>query len=258
MFVRTASEKQTSRLFRSTAAVGLVLMCSLSLAACTQTIGKPRSNTAQSSQLRPGSADMQRAIQYWNGQYSDDPKSSRNILNYAAALRMNRQTDQAEAILRRGVITNTNNTQIAASYGKVLAENGKLKEALNVIGNTLDPTQPNWRLLSAKAAILDQLGETDAARNTYQQALKISPQEPSVLNNLGMSYLLAGELPQAETTLRTALETGKASPRVRQNLALTVGLQGRYKEAEAIAKSDISPVQAAENIAYLKAMLGKV
>jgi Flp pilus assembly protein TadD len=44
---------------------------------------------------------------------------------------------------------------------------------------------------------------------------------------------------------------------VRQNLALVVGLQGRFQEAENIAKGDLSPAEAATNVAYLRQMLAQ-
>ncbi|WP_108819420.1 tetratricopeptide repeat protein [Pseudovibrio sp. Alg231-02] len=257
VFDRTHTTKMSSGILRSATAVSLLLVCGLALSGCATNKPRAQASISQNQQLKPGSQEMQKALAYWGGAYAKDQKNPRTILNFAAALRIDGQGQQAEAILRRGVIANADNNTIAASYGKVLAENGKLQEALNVIDNAFDPAQPNWKMLSAKAAILDQLGETKQARSTYQQALKLSPNEPTVLNNLGMSYLLGGDLRNAETTLRTALDTGKAGSQVRQNLALTLGLQGRFDEAVRVAQSDIDPRQAAENVAYLKTMLGK-
>ena len=102
---------------------------------------------------------------------------------------------------------------------------------------------------------LDQLGRHDEARRYYASALKIMPDEPSVLSNLGMSYVLTKELPQAEQVLRRAYARPNAGSRVRQNLALVVGLQGRFAEAESIIKADLPPDEAAANVAYLKQML---
>ena len=104
---------------------------------------------------------------------------------------------------------------------------------------------------------LDQLGRHDDARRYYASALKIVPEEPSVLSNLGMSYVLSRELPKAEETLRKAQATGRADARVRQNLALAVGLQGRFAEAETIARADLPADEAAANVAYLKQMLAR-
>src|SRR5690606_28935288 len=106
-----------------------------------------------------------------------------------------------------------------------------------------------------EGAILDQLGEPDAARDLYRRALELQPDEPSVLSNLSMSYLLQGDLNAAERYLREAGAAPGAGSRVRQNLALVLGLQGRFEEAEKIRRQDLSPRQAEANGAYLRALL---
>ena len=117
------------------------------------------------------------------------------------------------------------------------------------------PKQPDWRILSAQGAVLDQLGRHEDAQRHYLTALKIKPDEPSVLSNLGLSYALSKDLKDAEATLRRAVAQQPVDPRVRQNLALVVGLQGRFAEAEQIARADLPPDQAAANVAYLRQML---
>jgi Flp pilus assembly protein TadD len=109
--------------------------------------------------------------------------------------------------------------------------------------------------LSAQGAVLDQLGRHEEAQRYYLTALKIVPDEPSVLSNLGLSYALSKDLPNAEATLRRAAAHPPVDSRVRQNLALVVGLQGRFPEAEQIAAADLPPDQAAANVAYLRQML---
>ena len=101
------------------------------------------------------------------------------------------------------------------------------------------------------------MGDAQQARNLYRKALDLKPNEPSVLSNLGMSYVLEGDLKTAETYMRSASEQPGADSRVRQNLALVVGLQGRFDEAEQIASQELSPEQAQANVAYLRSMLSQ-
>jgi Flp pilus assembly protein TadD len=105
--------------------------------------------------------------------------------------------------------------------------------------------------------VLDQLGRFQEARGYYASALKIMPNEPSVLSNLGLSYALSKELPKAEATLRKATAQAGVNQRARQNLALVVGLQGRFAEAEEIARADLPPDEAAANVTYLRQMLSQ-
>lgn len=189
--------------------------------------------------------------------YRADLKSPQAAINYAKALRANDQRAQAVAVLEQSVIQNPKNQIVLGEYGRALADVGNFEQALNVLGRAHSPDRPDWRITSAQGAVLDQMGRHAEAQRYYRTALKIAPDEPSVLSNLGLSYALSKKLPQAEATLRRAAARPGADPRVRQNLALVVGLQGRFAEAESIAKADLPPAEAAANVAYLREMLSR-
>lgn len=199
--------------------------------------------------------DALAAVDYWGKKYEKSPSDRTAALNFASALRRSGKSTQAVAVLRRASTIHTNDTGVQAAYGKALAAQGDLSGALNVIQSAQRPDLPDWRLVSAEGAILDQTGKHQNARERYQYALSISSDQPSILSNLGMSYVLTGDLKSAETYLRQAIKQPKADGRVRQNLSLVVGLQGRFEEAEQIARADLPPQQAAANIAYLRSLL---
>jgi len=72
-----------------------------------------------------------------------------------------------------------------------------------------------------------------------------------------MSYVLSGDLRTAETYLQEAIKNPTADSRVRQNLALVVGLQGDFEKAETIARGELPPAEAEENIKFLRNMLSQ-
>ncbi|MDQ0455436.1 tetratricopeptide repeat protein [Rhizobium paknamense] len=189
--------------------------------------------------------------------YEKNPKNAAIGMAYANLLQMNGRAAQALAVMQQVAIANPADRQVLAAYGKAQAAAGQLDQALATISRAQTPDRPDWKLYSAQGAVLDQLGRSAEARAAYQSALQLQPNEPSVLSNLGMSYVLTGDLKTAETYLRTAAKQPQADSRVRQNLALVVGLQGRYDEAERIASAELSPQQAAANLAYLRSMMGQ-
>jgi Flp pilus assembly protein TadD len=193
----------------------------------------------------------------WGARYRADPRDAQAAINYARALRVLEQRNQAAAVLEQAAIHNPNNTALLGAYGRALADIGSNAQALEVLKRAHQPDQPDWRILSVQGAVLDQMGKHEDARRYYAAALKIAPDEPSVLSNLGLSYALARDLPKAESTLRRASAGRSPDPRVRQNLALVVGLQGRFAEAETIARSDLPPDEAAANVAYLQQLLAE-
>ncbi|TPN89513.1 tetratricopeptide repeat protein [Mesorhizobium sp. CU2] len=189
--------------------------------------------------------------------YARNPNDKRLAMNFAAALQMDGDADQSLAVMRKLAIAYPKDRDVLAAYGKALAANGQFEPALDAVRRAQTPEYPDWRLVSAEAAILDQMGQKDEARQDYRKALELKPNEPSVLSNLGMSYVLEGDLRTAETYMRTAVQQPNADSRVRQNLALVVGLQGRFDEAEKIAAQELSPEQAQANVAYLRQMLAQ-
>jgi Flp pilus assembly protein TadD len=189
--------------------------------------------------------------------YSKNPNDKRIATNFAAALQMDGDADQSLAVMRKLAIAYPKDRDVLAAYGKALAANGQFEAALDAVRRAQTPEYPDWKLVSAEAAILDQTGQKDQARQLYRKALELKPNEPSVLSNLGMSYVLEGDLRTAETYMRSAAQQPGADSRVRQNLALVVGLQGRFDEAEKIASQELSPEQAQANVAYLRQMLAQ-
>jgi Flp pilus assembly protein TadD len=201
--------------------------------------------------------ELEQAIDSYSKAYERNPKDKQVAMAFASVLRMNERNDQALAVMRKAAIDHSKDKDVLAAYGKALASAGQFTQALDAIQRAQDPTQPDWRLLSAEGAIYDQTERPKLARQLYEKALTLKPGEPTILSNLGMSHLLEGNLGQAENYLRQASQSPQADSRVRQNLALVVGLQGRFDEAEQIARRELSPDQAEANVAYLRSMLSQ-
>jgi Flp pilus assembly protein TadD len=189
--------------------------------------------------------------------YDRSPKDRTIGLNYANILRMNGKNTQALAVMQQVAIAYPTDREVLAAYGKAQAAAGQLEQALATIGRAQTADRPDWRLYSAEGAVLDQLGRSDEARRKYRMALESQPNEPSILSNLGMSYVLSGDLKTAESYLKNAAAQPGADSRVRQNLALVIGLQGRFAEADQIARRELDPAQAEANVAYLRSMLSQ-
>lgn len=202
-------------------------------------------------------ADPRREVDLYGERFRANPKDAAAALQYGKALRASGQRAQAVAVLEQATIAQPENKTLLAGYGRALADNGNFEQAFDVLGRAHSLDNPDWRILSVQGAVLDQLGRYEEARQYYASALKIAPDEPSVLSNLGLSYMLSKDLPKAEETLRRAYGRADASPRVRQNLALVVGLQGRLAEAEGIVKADQPAGEAAANAAFLKRLLSR-
>ncbi|KPH09755.1 tetratricopeptide repeat protein [Rhizobium acidisoli] len=246
----------TNRILQGAAATLIIL----ALAGCSTT--KDRMTTGSVPKLtKPveemDATELRSATDRLGQAYEKHPRDPVTGVSYANLLRMNGRDAQALAVMQQVAISNPADRNVLAAYGKAQAAAGQFQQALDTIGRAQTPDRPDWKLISAEGAILDQMGRASDARQRYRDALDIQPNEPSILSNLGMSYVLTGDLRTAETYLRSAASQPTADSRVRQNLALVVGLQGRFPEAEQIARRELSPQQADANVAYLRGMLSQ-
>lgn len=166
--------------------------------------------------------------------YDARPGAKEASLAYAAALRANGQHPQAVAVLERASVVNVGDRDVAAAYGKALADVGRFGEAARVLAQAHTEDRPNWRVLSTLGSVADQSGNHRQAREYYHRALQIAPDEPIVLNNLGLSYMLTKELKLAEEALRKAAGRAPGDARIQGNLALVLRLQGKNSEATAV------------------------
>lgn len=250
--------KRKSRRLRRFASLAL-LGTALFVAGCgTSNHSASRGALVEGQAELMSEAQLRQAGSEWERRYDRNPEDKTAALNFAATLRAMGRHEQAVAVLRRTVLVHENDRDVLAAYAKALTAAGRFEEALQVISQAHSQARPDWRLLSAQGTILDQVGRHADARAAYSSALSIQPDEPTVLSNLGMSYVLEGNLVEAERTLRQAVTGGqRVDPRVRGNLALVVGLQGRFDEAMQIAQQDLSPQEAEANISYLRQMLSE-
>jgi Flp pilus assembly protein TadD len=174
-----------------------------------------------------------------------------DALATARALRREGRIAQALAILESEAVRAPENAAVLAAYGKLLVEAGQPEQAAEVLARSHTPDSPDWRILSAQGVAADQMGDHAQARALYAAALRVRPDEPGVLTNLGLSYALARQLGRAEETLRRASAQPGAAAATRQALALVLALAGKTAEARSVASRDLSAADASRSVALL-------
>src|SRR6266851_5324379 len=219
----------------ASSAILVLGLCSCQTAATSDITGSLGEKTEASRGVDP-----RREVESYRDRFRANPKDAEAALQYAKALRAAGQQAQAVAVLEQATIAHPGDNALLAGYGRALADNGNFQQAFDVLSRAHTPDDPDWRILSAQGT-----------------ALEIAPEEPSVLSNLGLSYVLSKDLPKAEEALRRAYSRADADSRVRQNLALVIGLQGRLAEAESIVKAGRPAEEAAANVAYLRRLLAR-
>jgi Flp pilus assembly protein TadD len=202
-------------------------------------------------------AALHEYVDHWERTYSAHPGEKYASINYARGLRALTRYKEAAAVMQVAAVKAPKDREVLGEYGKALADNGDLQQARDVLSRSYTADRPNWDFLSAQGSVADRLDDHVKAQEFYTEALKIAPDEPAVLSNLGLSYALSKRLDLADDTLRQASALPRADARVRQNFALVLALEGKFGEAESISRRDMPADAAARNVAAIRGMIAQ-
>ena len=100
-----------------------------------------------------------------------------------------KQYQQSEDILRRALIALPDHPRLLDLLGSVLERQERYQEALDVLYRSVEIDTTSIAPYITIGFIYDETDRFDMAESTYQDALNIDPENPTVLNNY--AYLLA-------------------------------------------------------------------
>lgn len=203
----------------------------------------------------PPQTDLQKATEYWGEEFSKKPRDIETALSYAKNLKAMGQKQQAMGVLQQASLFHSTDKRLNSEYGRLALELDQVSVAERMLAAADDPVTPDWRVVSARGTAMAKQGRHKEAIEFYERALQLSPDQPSILNNLALAYAMNGEAPRAEETLRKAAANGGASPKVKQNLALVLGLQGKYDEATRVGTDVGSTATTSANVDIIKQMV---
>jgi len=203
-------------------------------------------------------SDYRSAASNWEiltRQHPDDPALA---LKLARALRYSGQVqpsiDVAAGFLERHGPT----PALLAELGKDYLAGDRLGLAVRTLRLAAEAAPADWEPLSALGVALDYQHNYPEAQQVYARALALSPDNPVLLNNLGLSEAEAGNLKKAAATLAKAVDQPKATAQVRQNLALIKALSGDTEAAERLARQDLPPEAVRSNGVYYRSLADAV
>ena len=194
---------------------------------------------------------------FWSHEYHLNPADLEAAIKLAAAVRKMGNPGKAVEITQTTRALYPKDPYLTAEFAAALIASERSEEAIVALDDGLRAAPAYARLWSLKGAALDQLENYDLARKHYARALQITPNDPNVMSNLGLSYALAGDPATAETWLLRASEQPGAGINIRQNLALVMQLQGKstdqaYQAPQTATLPAPNPGMTAQNRAPLR------
>ena len=188
---------------------------------------------------------------FWSEQQQINPMDPVAGVKTAQALRELGQFDQA-AETAQGVLTlQPANIEAMLEVGRAHIARGQAFYGIAALEQARAAAPRDWRPLSLLGVAYQQVRRADDAKAAWNEALRLSPDNPDVLTNAAIAQMGEGNAPSAEILLRRAAAQPGASLKVRQNLALSLGLQGKTAEAEQILRRDLPPEVADANLRWL-------
>lgn len=233
-------------IFAATAA--LIMTAPLCASAQEATGAAPA--TAQQRAAYDRADPLARSV-FWAREAEINPADPIAGVRLAQALReMGRHERAAEAA--QGVLmVQPGNVEAMLELGRVHIARGQAFYGIEALERARDAAPTDWRPLSLLGVAYQQVRRGADAQDAWAQALRLSPENATVLSNMAMARVADGDAAGAEPLLRRAAAQPGATLQMRQNLALVLGLNGRRDEAEQILRRHLPPDQADRNLQWL-------
>ena len=127
---------------------------------------------------------------------------------------------------------------------------GKPELAGHALADAYRATPNDPKLLQLIGVADDFAGQHEEAQARYRRALELLPHDQALSLNLALSLAITGDYGPAIALLHPIASALGASPRERQTLALIYGLAGDTRAAEQTARLDLDPQSVQRNLAF--------
>lgn len=186
--------------------------------------------------------DVSRAQQFYQqlltSQKGTKADKLRYKIAYAETLRRLNKTDDALSGFDEILAEAPDNLDAQEGRGLTLMTMGKATDAGRVFSDIMEKDTKRWRTLNALGILFVTKNMVPEAMAYYTEALKFSPDNPAILNNVGLSQAVDKNYPRAIQALEQASRIAKSGERRRQidlNLAMVYGASGDIDTAKDIA-----------------------
>ncbi len=168
------------------------------------------------------------------GRRSMDAKK-RGPAEEASALHAEGKLDAAEKIYR-SLVTTEGSAQGFVGLGRVLLEQGRADQALEVFGDGLKRHSTDLRLTDGRAVSLERLKRVGDALAAYEEVLARAPKSGRTWNNVAGLLNIQGRNDEAFEAYSRAVALEPNDPIIHSNLLFIMNYSGRFDQAALLAE----------------------
>lgn len=196
----------------------------------------------EAAKAAAANGDFARAGQFYQqllgSDKNTDAQKLRFKLGWAEAERRQGNFDKSLAMYSQLVRENPDNIDAKEGEALSLAATGKTVDAGREFSEVIAKDPTRWRTLNALGILFTSKNMIPEAMAYYNEALKYSPDNPAVLNNVGLSQAVDHKYAESIAALDQASRKSKSPAQRRQidlNLAMVYGASGDSDTAKDIA-----------------------
>ncbi len=204
--------------------VGLALACgAATVSGCANAPGGSFDLTSGflgQSTAEPGKA---KSLSELKQAHLEAPGDASATVAYARGLKSVGRSKDALALVEGAAGSQPDNQKLVVEQGLLALELGQTAKAQHALLRA-SPDTKDWTVLSGLGVAHAGVGQHTKAQGYFQRALEISPGNPTVLNNLALSYILDKKVEKGRDLLQQASATGGDKPQIAHNLELALAL----------------------------------
>lgn len=206
--------------------------------------------TRTAARIAMAEGNVAGAVVHLSKVYDENPRDRTVAYDLARHMRYVGALSEAEQVLKNHLAVHSGDSLFRLELAKVMIAAGRPAEAVETL-TALDAERPeDPAVLQALGVAHDRAGDHVAAQQAYDAAMALDRPSAALLNNAAMSHLLSGDVDKAEALLRQAAIAHGAGPQVRQNLAMVLALKGQEAEARQVARQSGAGPNAEDALAF--------
>lgn len=192
----------------------------------------PRFYLPEAAKIAEEEGDYVTATGHWKNLVEQFPSDKEAIIGFSKAGRTAGLSKTVLSMLYKLQSDTPQDTLLMSEISKAHYTSGEYKNALEQINSAIALEDMNWSHYSLRGAIYDKMSDYSEAEKSYQKALELSPDNPTVLNNYAVSRMMAGDIDGAERYAYDASQSEGANIATYNTYVKVLGKQGRLEDAE--------------------------
>lgn len=178
----------------------------------------------------------EQAIRYYEALDPASPFYAEGQIQIALNLNALGRVDEARTHLEKVIAADPDDLAAVLALGAVLRSHEKFADAAKVYSATIEriktPQPSDWLLFYNRGICFERMKEWPKAEPDFRMALKLSPDQPEVLNYLGYTWADMGHnLDEALGMIRKAVDLRPTDGAIVDSLGWALYRLGQYKEA---------------------------